>query len=133
MSLPVTGGLPGSSSFICHISRPSNLGQYFYYIAARAVSHPYIVAPASLLCRDQRNGEAAKNSFAESDQLVTFSKLHLNETKALRPLPTMSVFISRVTEDFDLCLEATGEAEPRGGRGAVCKGHGFQFDDTGPA
>ena len=37
-----------------------------------------IVAPASLLRRDQRNGEAAKNSFAESDQLVTFSKLHLN-------------------------------------------------------
>ena len=47
-------------------------------------------------------------------------------------LPTMSVFISRVTEDFDLCLEATGEAEPRGGSGAACIGHGLQFD-TGPA
>ena len=47
-------------------------------------------------------------------------------------LTTMSVFISRVTKDFDLCLEATGEAEPRGGRGAACIWHGLQFD-TGPA
>src|SRR5262249_47510138 len=32
------------------------------------------------------------------------------------------------TDDFDLCLEATGEAEPKSVRGAACIGHGLQFD-----
>jgi len=51
---------------------------FLLYRCARCFAPLLIVAPASLLRRDQRNGEAAKNSFAESDQLVTFSKLHLN-------------------------------------------------------
>ena len=77
MSLPVTGGLPGSSSFICHISRPSNLGQCFYYIAARAVLHPTeaTLAPRCSVAISE-TAKRRRNIFAESDQLATSSKLH---------------------------------------------------------
>ena len=77
MSLPVTGGLPGSSSFICNISRPSNLGQCFYYIAARALFRtPTSWRQRRFSVAISETAKRRRNIFAESDQLATSSKLH---------------------------------------------------------